>query len=61
MNLYQKINKIIPSLTRQEKEDTEGDFWIDEKGNQVIFLRKGMKMLKKFLLSRDLRQKFKSL
>ena len=50
IDLYQKINKIIPSLTRQEKEDTEGDFWIDEKGNQVILSEKGHENAEKILI-----------
>ncbi|ROU07493.1 preprotein translocase subunit SecA [Lysobacter enzymogenes] len=33
--LYIKVNRIVPSLTRQEKEDGDGDFWVDEKGKQV--------------------------
>ncbi|ALN59464.1 preprotein translocase subunit SecA [Lysobacter yananisis] len=33
--LYIKVNRIVPSLSRQEKEDGDGDFWVDEKGKQV--------------------------
>ncbi|GAA4853475.1 preprotein translocase subunit SecA [Luteimonas vadosa] len=33
--LYIKVNRIVPSLTRQEAEDGEGDYWVDEKGKQV--------------------------
>ncbi len=33
--LYIKVNRIVPTLTRQEKEDGEGDYWVDEKGKQV--------------------------
>jgi len=33
--LYIKVNRLVPQLTRQEKEDSEGDFWVDEKGKQV--------------------------
>ncbi|MCA0393889.1 MAG: preprotein translocase subunit SecA [Proteobacteria bacterium] len=33
--LYIKVNRIVPSLTRQEVEDGVGDFWVDEKGKQV--------------------------
>ncbi|SDY63549.1 preprotein translocase subunit SecA [Lysobacter sp. yr284] len=33
--LYIKVNRIVPSLTRQEKEDGDGDYWVDEKGKQV--------------------------
>ena len=32
-DLYLKIDKIIPHLIRQKKEDADGDFWIDEKGS----------------------------
>ena len=33
--LYIKVNRIVPSLTRQETEEGEGDYWVDEKGKQV--------------------------
>ena len=33
--LYVRVNQIVPSLSRQEKEDGPGDFWVDEKGKQV--------------------------
>ncbi|QIL21439.1 preprotein translocase subunit SecA [Thermomonas sp. HDW16] len=33
--LYVRVNQIVPSLSRQEKEDSDGDFWVDEKGKQV--------------------------
>ncbi|MDC7807773.1 preprotein translocase subunit SecA [Luteimonas sp BLCC-B24] len=33
--LYIKVNRIVPSLVRQETEDGDGDFWVDEKGKQV--------------------------
>ena len=33
--LYIKVNRIVPSMVRQESEDGEGDFWVDEKGKQV--------------------------
>jgi preprotein translocase subunit SecA len=33
--LYVRVNQIVPSLVRQDKEDTPGDFWVDEKGKQV--------------------------
>src|SRR5687768_3790708 len=33
--LYLKVNKIVPSLKRQQVEDGPGDFWVDEKGKQV--------------------------
>ncbi|MGJ4804864.1 preprotein translocase subunit SecA [Luteimonas sp. SDU82] len=33
--LYIKVNRIVPSLKRQEVEDGVGDYWVDEKGKQV--------------------------
>ena len=33
--LYLKINELVPQLKRQEGEETEGDFWADEKSRQV--------------------------
>jgi preprotein translocase subunit SecA len=40
--LYVKVNTIVPKLVRQEKEDGEGDFWVDEKGKQVHLSEAGM-------------------
>ncbi|MCC8669116.1 preprotein translocase subunit SecA [Xanthomonas arboricola] len=40
--LYIRVNRIVPQLTRQESEDGEGDFWIDEKGKQVHLSEAGM-------------------
>ena len=34
-DLYAKVNRIVPSLTRQAEEEGEGDYWVDEKGKQV--------------------------
>jgi len=36
IDLYSKIDKVVSSLKRQEKEDSKGDFWVDEKASQVI-------------------------
>src|SRR5687768_8351361 len=33
--LYIKVNRIVPNLTRQATEEGEGDYWVDEKGKQV--------------------------
>ncbi len=40
--LYIRINRIVPKLTRQEKEDGQGDFWVDEKQKQVFLSENGM-------------------
>ena len=49
-DLYLKIDKIIPHLVRQEKEDAEGDFWIDEKAHQAILSEKGHEKTEELLL-----------
>ena len=41
IDLYSKIDKVVSQLKRQEKEDSKGDFWVDEKANQVILSDKG--------------------
>ena len=39
--LYIHVNRIVPHLTRQETEDGEGDYWVDEKGKQVYLSEAG--------------------
>lgn len=41
VRLYQIMNEIPPLLERQEKEDGEGDYWVDEKAHQVILSDEG--------------------
>src|SRR5690606_19584834 len=33
--LYIRVNRVVPNLIKQETEEGEGDFWVDEKGKQV--------------------------
>jgi preprotein translocase subunit SecA len=40
--LYVRVNRIVPRLERQEKEDAEGDYYVDEKGKQVHLSETGM-------------------
>src|SRR5690606_12703862 len=40
--LYIRVNRIVPQLKRQESEEGEGDFWVDEKGKQVHLSEAGM-------------------
>jgi len=56
-DLYQKINKIIPELIKQEKEDGAGDFWLDEKGHQAILSDKGHENVEKILLRSGILEK----
>ena len=47
--LYMKVNRLLPKLVRQEKEDGEGDFWVDEKQKQVHLSEAGMEHAEKLL------------
>ncbi|MGA7296404.1 MAG: preprotein translocase subunit SecA [Rhodanobacteraceae bacterium] len=47
--LYQQINKIVPNLKAQEKEDGPGDFWPDEKQKQVHLSEEGMEHIEDLL------------
>jgi preprotein translocase subunit SecA len=40
--LYIRVNRIVPKLTRQEKEDGGGDYFVDEKQKQVHLSEEGM-------------------
>ncbi|MHB1675988.1 MAG: preprotein translocase subunit SecA [Sulfuriferula sp.] len=39
--LYLSVNTVIPHLTRQDKEDGEGDYWVDEKAHTVLLSEAG--------------------
>jgi len=41
IDLYSRIDKVVSKLKKQEKEDSKGDFWVDEKSNQVILSDEG--------------------
>ncbi len=48
--LYVKVNRVVPGLTRQEKEDSEeGDYWVDEKQKQVYLSEDGMEHAEQLL------------
>ncbi|MEE7559105.1 preprotein translocase subunit SecA [Xanthomonas sp. Kuri4-2] len=48
--LYIRVNRVVPQLTKQESEEGEGDFWIDEKGKQVHLSEAGMEHAEELLL-----------
>ncbi|WP_445778215.1 preprotein translocase subunit SecA [Shewanella sp.] len=57
--LYTKINLLIPSLIRQDKEDTEdeigeGDYSIDEKGKQVHLTERGQEKVELLLIEKGM-------
>ncbi|MEL1265959.1 preprotein translocase subunit SecA [Pseudoxanthomonas putridarboris] len=48
--LYIRVNRIVPQLTKQENEEAEGDYWVDEKGKQVHLSEAGMEHAEELLL-----------
>jgi preprotein translocase subunit SecA len=40
-DLYLKLNAVAPLLTRMQKEEGEGDYWVDEKAHQVLLSEAG--------------------
>jgi preprotein translocase subunit SecA len=49
--LYIKVNRIVPQLTRQKEEEGEGDYWVDEKGKQVHLSESGQEHAETLLRS----------
>ena len=48
-DLYVKVNRIVPEFTRQADEQSEGDFWVDEKGKQVHLSEAGQELAESLL------------
>ena len=48
--LYIRVNKVVPNLIKQESEEAEGDFWVDEKGKQVHLSEAGMEHAERLLV-----------
>ena len=40
-DLYVRMNEVAPMLTRCAEEDGPGDYWVDEKGHQVLMSEAG--------------------
>lgn len=53
-DLYGKINKLIPLLSRQIEEEGPGDFSLDEKSRQVHFTEAGHERVEELLLTAGL-------
>ncbi|HEY8353648.1 MAG TPA: preprotein translocase subunit SecA [Methylophilaceae bacterium] len=41
VELYTRINDLATKLVRQQTEDGEGDYWVDEKSHQVVLSEQG--------------------
>ena len=47
--VYMRMNALIPKLVRQEKENSPGDFSVDEKAQQVLLSEAGFEHVEKLL------------
>jgi len=47
--LYIAVNRIVPRMNRQEKEDATGDYFVDEKQKQVHMSEEGMEHAEQLL------------
>jgi preprotein translocase subunit SecA len=47
--LYIRVNRIVPQLVKQESEEAEGDYWVDEKGKQAHLSETGMEHAEELL------------
>jgi len=59
--LYLKINKLIPKLTKQEQEDGEGDFSVDEKARSALLTEAGHEHIEQLLNDEGLLEEGQSL
>jgi len=64
--LYKKVDKIIPYLLRQEKEDSdtfkgEGHFSVDEKSRQVHLTERGLIIIEELLVQENIMEEGESL
>ncbi len=52
--IYTKVNKIIPFLTKQEKEDEPGDYSVDEKIRQLYLTEAGHERVERLMVEHGL-------
>jgi preprotein translocase subunit SecA len=65
-DMYIKVNKLIPKLIRQEKEDSEtfhgeGHFSVDEKSRQVNLTERGLILIEELLMEAGIMEEGESL
>ncbi|WP_063657326.1 preprotein translocase subunit SecA [Candidatus Arsenophonus triatominarum] len=65
-DLYKKVDKLIPNLKQQEKEDSdtfqgEGHFSVDEKSRQVTLTERGLELIEQLLSKANLMEEGESL
>ncbi len=54
VQLYTAVNAVALKLTRQDKEDSEGDYWVDEKSQQVLLSEAGHERAEALLMEAGL-------
>ena len=59
--LYQQVDKLVPSLSRQHDESEPGDFTVDEKTRQVLLTEQGHERAETLMLETGLLQEGESL
>lgn len=61
VELYTQINTLAAKLVRQQEENGEGDFWVDEKSHQVVMSEQGHEHAEALLADAGLLQEGASL
>ncbi|MCG5500996.1 preprotein translocase subunit SecA [Ectothiorhodospira lacustris] len=59
--LYQRMKDIVPTLQRQEEEESEGDYYVDEKVKQVFMSEDGQERAEQLLKEAGLLKEDQSL
>lgn len=59
--LYQRLNRLVPKLKKQESEDKPGDYTVDEKIRQAYLTEQGHEKVEKLLVKEALLAKGESL
>ncbi len=59
--LYNRIDKLIPRLVRQEGEEGDGDFYVDEKAKQVYLTERGHEKVEQMMVEEGLLSEGESL
>ncbi|MBM3350326.1 MAG: preprotein translocase subunit SecA [Betaproteobacteria bacterium] len=52
--LYKQINEVAAKLTRQQEEEGEGDYWVDEKAQNVVMSEQGHEHAEQVLIEAGL-------
>ncbi len=52
--LYVRMNALAPQLTRCQEENGPGDFWVDEKANQILLTEEGHESAERVLVQAGL-------